>query len=77
MDDETATQLPPSAKLVLKVLEHEGALTQKDIIERTRLSQRTAREALERLQENDVIEKEMYIPDARQDLYSLTATAEE
>ncbi|GAA0310253.1 MarR family transcriptional regulator [Halarchaeum salinum] len=77
MDDETAKQLPPSAKLVLKVLEHEGALTQKDIIERTRLSQRTAREALERLQENDVIEKEMYIPDARQDLYTLTVTVED
>jgi len=76
MDDQTAKQLPPSAKLVLKVLEHEGALTQKDIIERTRLSQRTAREALERLQEHDVVEKEMYIPDARQDLYSLQAGEE-
>ncbi|GGN08562.1 MarR family transcriptional regulator [Halarchaeum nitratireducens] len=76
MDDQTAKRLPPSAKLVLKVLEHEGALTQKDIIERTRLSQRTAREALERLQENDVVEKEMYIPDARQDLYSLTTSEE-
>ncbi|WP_324603102.1 helix-turn-helix transcriptional regulator [Halarchaeum acidiphilum] len=77
MNDETTRQLPPSAKLVLKVLEHEGALTQKDIIERTRLSQRTTREALERLQEHDVIEKEMYIPDARQNLYGLADDGDE
>lgn len=70
--DELVQDLPPSAKLVLKVLEYNGGLTQKQIVENSRLSQRTVRDALDRLQEADVVEKDIYIPDARQNLYRLT-----
>jgi DNA-binding MarR family transcriptional regulator len=69
--DELVQDLPPSAKLVLKVLEYNGGLTQKQIVENSRLSQRTVRDALDRLQEADVVEKDIYIPDARQNLYRL------
>jgi len=71
MNEETVQDLPPSAKLVLKVLEYNGGLTQKEIVEKSRLSQRTVRDALERLQEHDVVQKDIYIPDARQNLYQL------
>ncbi|MBP1955495.1 DNA-binding Lrp family transcriptional regulator [Halarchaeum rubridurum] len=71
MNEETVQDLPPSAKLVLKVLEYNGGLTQKEIVEKSRLSQRTVRDALERLQESGVVQKDIYIPDARQNLYQL------
>lgn len=70
--DELVQDLPPSAKLVLKVLEYNGGLTQKQIVENSRLSQRTVRDALDRLQDADIVEKDIYIPDARQNLYRLS-----
>jgi DNA-binding MarR family transcriptional regulator len=69
--DAAIEDLPPSAKLVLKVLEYDGGLTQKGIVEESRLSQRTVRDALDRLVEAGVVEKDIYIPDARQNLYRL------
>jgi transcription initiation factor IIE alpha subunit len=69
--EETLSDLPPSAKLVFKVLEYNGGLTQKGIVEKSRLSQRTVRDALERLQDIEAIEKGIYVPDARQNLYRL------
>ncbi|MFB6187825.1 MAG: helix-turn-helix transcriptional regulator [Halobacteriaceae archaeon] len=72
--DEQLQELPPSAKLVLKVLEYNGGLTQKEIVNKSRLSQRTVRDALERLEETDIITKDIYIPDARQNLYKLDYT---
>jgi len=68
--------LPPSGKLVLKVLEYNGGLTQKQIVEKSRLSQRTVRDALDRLQEQDIVEKNIYVPDARQNLYTLSVEEE-
>ncbi|WP_243674866.1 helix-turn-helix domain-containing protein [Vulcanisaeta distributa] len=38
--------LPPSAKFILKILEYEGQLTQKEIVEKTMLPSRTVRNAL-------------------------------
>lgn len=67
--------LPPSAKLVYKVLSYNGALTQKQIVEKSMLSQRTVRDALTRLREVDVVAEKVYIPDARQNLYELTSVA--
>ena len=75
--DELVQDLPPSAKLVWKVLEYNGGLTQKQIVENSRLSQRTVRDALDRLQAADVVEKDIYIPDARQNLYRLALDEEE
>lgn len=71
LTDPPVQDLPPSAKLVLKVLEYNGGLTQKEIVEKSRLSQRTVRDALDRLQEHDIVEKDIYIPDARQNIYRL------
>lgn len=75
--EATLAELPPSAKLVFKVLEYNGGLTQKDIVEKSRLSQRTVRDALDRLQEIEAVEKTIYVPDARQNLYRLTVNLEE
>jgi DNA-binding MarR family transcriptional regulator len=69
---EELEDLPPSAKLVLKVLEYKGALTQKEIIEESMLSARTVRYALERLEEIGVVEEDIYFADARQSLYEVT-----
>ncbi|MFP4590532.1 MAG: MarR family transcriptional regulator [Halobacteriales archaeon] len=64
--------LPPSAKLVFKVLEYGGPLTQKQIVEESMLSPRTVRYALERLDAAGVVSEEVYVADARQSLYELT-----
>ena len=68
------SDLPPSAKLVYKVLEYNGPLTQKAIVEESMLSPRTVRYALERLSEIDAITEDVYFADARQNLYELAAT---
>lgn len=70
-DAEGLVDLPPSAKLVYKVLEYNGALTQKGIVEESMLSARTVRYALERLDEVGVIEEDVYFADARQNLYEI------
>jgi transcription initiation factor IIE alpha subunit len=63
--------LPPSAKLVYKVLESSGLLTQKDIIEKTYLPPRTVRYALNRLRDENILQERFYFKDARQSLYGL------
>ena len=73
-DGETVADLPPSAKLVYKVLEYDGPMTQKGIVEESMLSARTVRYALERLEAIDVVSEDVYFADARQNLYQLTET---
>lgn len=76
-DQETRLEaLPPSAKFVYTVLEYEGPLTQKELAEETRISQRTVRTALEDLIEEGLVEERLYPGDARQRLYALESTAE-
>ncbi|ERH01413.1 MAG: hypothetical protein J07HN6_00965 [Halonotius sp. J07HN6] len=75
-DDEQLDDLPPSAKLVFKVLEYNGELTQKGIVEESMLSARTVRYALERLEEIGVVDEDVYFADARQNIYELTPQAE-
>ncbi|MFB6352944.1 MAG: MarR family transcriptional regulator [Halobacteriales archaeon] len=72
MSEQTIEDVPPSAKLVFKVLEYNGGLTQKQIVEKSMLSQRTVRDALARLEAIGVVTEEVYIPDARQNLYELS-----
>ncbi|MDR5656388.1 helix-turn-helix domain-containing protein [Halodesulfurarchaeum sp. HSR-GB] len=72
--DNQIQNFPPSAKLVLKVLEYNSALTQKQIVNETRLSQRTVRDALSRLIDGDIVEKNLYVPDARQSLYTISTS---
>lgn len=69
-DDEMG-DLPPSAKLVYKVLEYNGPLTQKGIVEESMLSARTVRYALERLDDIGVVTEDVYFADARQNLYEI------
>jgi predicted transcriptional regulator len=75
-DGEALEDLPPSAKLVYKVLEYNGPLTQKGIVEESMLSARTVRYALERLDEVGVIEEDVYFADARQNLYEISDATE-
>jgi predicted transcriptional regulator len=76
-DGEGIADLPPSAKLVYKVLEYNGPLTQKGIVEESMLSARTVRYALERLDEVGIIEEDVYFADARQNLYEIVEEAPE
>ncbi|MCK9581464.1 MAG: winged helix-turn-helix transcriptional regulator [Methanoregula sp.] len=69
--------LPPSAKLVYKVLESEGLLTQKDLIRETSLPSRTVRYALARLREEKILVERYYFTDARQSLYGLALKKQE
>ncbi|MFB6179500.1 MAG: ArsR family transcriptional regulator [Halorientalis sp.] len=70
-DGETIADLPPSAKLVFKVLEYNGPLTQKGIVEESMLSARTVRYALERLEDVGAVDEDVYFADARQNLYEI------
>jgi len=63
--------LPPSAKLVAKVLEYNDTLSQGQIAEETLLPPRTVRYALTRLEEEDAVESRFSFSDARRRLYSL------
>ncbi len=65
-------RLPPSAKLVYKVLETGSNLTQKDIVRATYLPPRTVRYALDRLLTENVIHQSFCFRDARQSLYGIT-----
>ena len=76
-EEESLDDLPPSAKLVFKVLEYNGPLTQKGIVEESMLSARTVRYALERLEGIGVVDEDVYFADARQNLYQLTEPAQE
>ena len=62
-------KMPPSAKLVMKVLEYEGPLTQRDIVKKTLLPPRTVRYALSILLRKGIISKVTNLRDARQSLY--------
>ena len=68
---ERLEDLPPSAKLVHKTLEFEGECTQKELVTETRLSSRTVRYAISRLEEQELVEQRVSFRDARQKLYSL------
>jgi DNA-binding MarR family transcriptional regulator len=69
---EAIRDLPPSAKLVAKVLEYDGTLTQSQLAEETMLPPRTVRYALTRLEEQGVVESRFSFSDARKRLYSLS-----
>ncbi|WP_331236358.1 MarR family transcriptional regulator [Natronorarus salvus] len=72
---EAVRELPPSAKLVAKVLEYQETLTQSQLAEETLLPPRTVRYALNRLEEVGVVESRFSFSDARKRLYSLSIDA--
>ena len=76
-DEEQASRdairdLPPSAKLVAKVLEYNGSLTQSQLAEETLLPPRTVRYALTRLDDVNVVRSRFSFSDARKRIYTLT-----
>lgn len=69
---EELLSMPPSSKLLLKTLEYEGALTQKDLTNKTLLPARTVRMALSHLLKKGYVKKKVSIRDARQKIYEIS-----
>ena len=70
---DAVSDFPPSAKLIVKVLEYDDntTLTQSELTNKSRLSLRTVQSSLQKLEESDVVMSKSSIMDARQNLYSL------
>lgn len=68
---DAVADLPPSAKLVAKVLEYNDRLTQSQLAEETMLPARTVRYALTRLEEVEAVESRFSFTDARKRVYTL------
>ncbi|PSP68303.1 ArsR family transcriptional regulator [Halobacteriales archaeon QS_1_69_70] len=68
---EAVAELPPSAKLVAKVLEYNDRFTQSQLAEETMLPPRTVRYAIGRLEEVDAVDARFSFTDARKRVYSL------
>lgn len=64
-------ELPPSAKLVAKVLETEAPLSQGRLAEESLLPDRTVRYALNRLEESELVGSRYSFKDARKQVYYL------
>jgi DNA-binding GntR family transcriptional regulator len=68
---ERLRELPPSAKLVAKVLETDAPLSQGRLAEESLLPDRTVRYALNRLDEEDLVDSRYSFRDARKQVYYL------
>ena len=64
-------ELPPSAKLVAKVLEGASPLSQGQLAEESLLPDRTVRYALNRLKEEGLVDSRYSFHDARKQVYFL------
>ncbi len=71
---EDLLNMPPSSKLLLKTLEYEGSLTQRDLVTKTLLPDRTVRLALRHLLDKGYVKKKISIRDARQKIYEISKT---
>lgn len=60
---------PPSSKFIYKILQYEGALTQKEIINLSMLPPRTVRSALDYLVKNGLVMVQTSVRDTRQSIY--------
>jgi DNA-binding transcriptional ArsR family regulator len=69
---ERLQELPPSAKLVAKVLEGSDPLSQGKLAEESLLPDRTVRYALNRLEDADLVDARYSFRDARKQVYFLT-----
>jgi DNA-binding transcriptional ArsR family regulator len=70
---ERLRELPPSAKLVAKVLEDGPPLPQGQLAEKSLLPDRTVRYALNRLEDAGLVESRYSFRDARKQVYFLAA----
>jgi len=68
---EELLSMPPSSKLLLKTLEYEGPLTQKELAKKTLLPGRTVRLALSHLIEKGYLKRKISLRDARQKIYEI------
>jgi DNA-binding MarR family transcriptional regulator len=68
---ERLRELPPSAKLVAKVLETDAPLSQGQLAEESLLPDRTVRYALNRLEESELVDSRYSFHDARKQVYYL------
>ena len=68
---ERLRELPPSAKLVAKVLETDAPLSQGQLVEESLLPDRTVRYALNRLEEVELVDSRYSLTDARKQVYFL------
>ena len=68
---DRVADLPPSAKLVYFVLDCEGPLTRDELLEESLLPSRTARSAMDELEEAGVLERKYYFEDGVERLYEL------
>lgn len=68
-------KMSPSSKLILKTLEYEGPLSQKDLASKTLLPARTVRLALRRLQDRRYVRRIVSARDARQKIYEMAKIA--
>jgi DNA-binding MarR family transcriptional regulator len=62
---------PPSASKIINVIESNGPMTSKDIVENTNLAPRTVRYALKRLVAEGVVARVPNLTDLRQTLFML------
>jgi DNA-binding MarR family transcriptional regulator len=61
--------LPPSSKIVLRILGNEGAMTHKDIVKKSHCAPRTVRYALRKLKERNLLIEKANLRDMRQIIY--------
>jgi len=66
--------LPPSSKLVLRILGTEGAMTHKEIVKISHCPPRTVRYALRKLKERKLLIEKMNMQDMRQIIYQYRLT---
>ncbi len=71
-----ASDMPPSAKFVLKMLELKGPMSVRELVEETRLPERTVRHALAELLRRNLVRRIVNLRDARQVYYELADRCE-
>lgn len=69
--EENIQNLSPSEKFLLKILQYEDIMTQKELIEESKLPERTVRRAIQQLLKRNLITKIPSVRDTRQDLYKI------
>lgn len=69
--EERLRKLPPSAKLLAKVLERDEPISQGRLAEKSLLPARTVRYGLSRFEEAELVESRYSVDDARKRVYML------
>ena len=69
---EELFNMPPSSKLLLKILEYEGSMSQKELVKKTMLPDRTVRLAMSHLLEKGYVKKKISVRDSRQKIYEIS-----